>query len=276
MLRFGRAVHRRLGGYDDAAFAHEPCPACGMNEGVRMRGVVWPELAFEWNLSPAWANWMDQREGLRCVHCGSNLRSRQLAKCLIDIFNNRLDLHANCLQELCQSRAMQALVVAEINAAGNLHPFLSQLPLLRYSEYGSLDHDVPSEDLMNLSYSVDTFDLIVNSDVLEHVPDPRRALQEIHRVLKRDGLFVLTVPVVWSQQHTRCRALINEGKLVHLLPPSHHGSKEAAAEDFLVFNEFGNDFIDLCREAGFLVEKVEDPRNPSLVTLIARKRNQSA
>ena len=155
-----------------------------MNEGVRMRGVVWPELAFEWNLSPAWANWMDQREGLRCVHCGSNLRSRQLAKCLIDIFNNRLDLHANCLQELCQSRAMQALVVAEINAAGNLHPFLSQLPLLRYSEYGSLDHDVPSEDLMNLSYSVDTFDLIVNSDVLEHVPDPRRALQEIHRVLR--------------------------------------------------------------------------------------------
>jgi ubiquinone/menaquinone biosynthesis C-methylase UbiE len=44
-------------------------------------------------------------------------------------------------------------------------------------------------------------DIVTLLDVLEHIPDDRKALHEIHRVLKPGGLLVLTVPAfptLWS------------------------------------------------------------------------------
>lgn len=74
--------------------------------------------------------------------------------------------------------------------------------------------DVNAEDLrhaadlnrgvMNLRYQVDnaldlsfadaTFDLVVSSEVIEHVGQPERMVQEIFRVLKPGGVAVLTFP----------------------------------------------------------------------------------
>ena len=271
LLRIGRAIHRRSPGYSDAQFENEPCPACGASEGMKLRGVLWPNLVLQWRLTPAWANWVDQREGLQCRRCRSNLRSRQLAKTVVDQLNVRLGTHASSLAELCQTTKMQQLTVAEINAAGDLHPFLKQLDKLYYSEYGSKQPGVRSEDLQNLSYPDENFDLILNSDVLEHVPDVERALSEIHRVLKKDGLHVFSVPIIWKQATSRRRAYVEAGQLVHLLPPSHHGAEHDDKNDFLVFHEFGQDFIQLCERIGFSVKLVKDHRNPSLITLITQR-----
>jgi ubiquinone/menaquinone biosynthesis C-methylase UbiE len=46
---------------------------------------------------------------------------------------------------------------------------------------------VPSEDLCALSYADASFDLVVTSDTLEHVPDVDAALREIPRVLHEFG-----------------------------------------------------------------------------------------
>jgi SAM-dependent methyltransferase len=43
------------------------------------------------------------------------------------------------------------------------------------------------------------FDAVFTSQVLEHVFDPDRFLGEIHRVLKTDGLLLLTVPFIWEE-----------------------------------------------------------------------------
>lgn len=270
-LRLGRAIHRRTPGYSDQCFDGEPCPACGSAEGLSMHGVLWSELVLQWKLTPAWANWMDQREGLRCRSCRANLRSRHLAKCIVDAMNARLGTQAKTLAELCESPDMQTQAVAEINAAGNLHPFLERLSGLHYSEYGSTQADVRSEDLLNLSYADERFDLVINSDVLEHVPDIERALSEVRRILKPDGLYIFTVPVNWSQTHTRRRAEIRDGQLVHFLPPSHHGAEQEGKHDFLVFYEYGRDFVQTCERIGFLIELVKDTRNPALVTFVARR-----
>jgi SAM-dependent methyltransferase len=48
----------------------------------------------------------------------------------------------------------------------------------------------------------DTFDVILCTQVLEHVPRPRQALQEFHRVLGPGGLLVATVPFTW-EEHER-------------------------------------------------------------------------
>lgn len=47
-------------------------------------------------------------------------------------------------------------------------------------------------DVENLSFVSECFDIVFCCEVLEHVPDPKRALREMRRVLKTGGALVLT------------------------------------------------------------------------------------
>jgi SAM-dependent methyltransferase len=44
-----------------------------------------------------------------------------------------------------------------------------------------------------------SFDAILCSQVLEHVPEPLAALREFHRVLRRGGRLIATVPFAWEE-----------------------------------------------------------------------------
>lgn len=49
-------------------------------------------------------------------------------------------------------------------------------------------------DAFNLPYHDNTVDLLIMSEVLEHLHDPQRALSELQRVLKKGGKAVISVP----------------------------------------------------------------------------------
>jgi SAM-dependent methyltransferase len=246
------------------------CANCGFRGRPLHKSALWPELVAQWELSPQWAHWMDEREGSRCAWCGSSLRSAGLAGAIVAAVNTRHGTHAKRLRSLFRDPRARSLSIAEINSAGNLHRVLSACPGLRYSEFGSRTPGVPSQDLTALTYKDASFDMVVTSDTLEHVPDIDRALAEIRRVLKPGGAHVFTTPVVWDRP-TRQRARIEGGRVVHLLPPSHHGDPKSDAADFLVFYEFGADFPDRCARAGYELELRRDADNPALVTFIARR-----
>ena len=53
-------------------------------------------------------------------------------------------------------------------------------------------------NIQNIPLKSNSFDFIVSLDVLEHVDDPIIALKEIHRVLKEDGFFIVSVPLETS------------------------------------------------------------------------------
>jgi SAM-dependent methyltransferase len=252
------------------------CHACGFR-AMRIEGsALWPGLIAEWNLTPEWARWIDQREGHRCRQCGANLRSDILAKAIIDAVRSLIGARASSLKALFERSDVQRLRIAEINSAGSLHQFLSKGNNICYSEYDSNKtkvSDIPSEDLAALSYHDSTFDLVVTSETLEHVPDIDVALTEIYRVLKPNGLHVFTVPIVWSKSETRQRACIKQGQLVHMLPPSFHGSAEN--RDFLVFYEFGSDFVERLAGLGFAVKMVNDKANPATNAFITQKRRSA-
>ena len=50
-------------------------------------------------------------------------------------------------------------------------------------------------DITNITFDDETFDLIMCTHVLEHIPDDRKAMSELYRVLKKGGIALLNVPV---------------------------------------------------------------------------------
>ena len=63
-------------------------------------------------------------------------------------------------------------------------------------------------DGTRLPFPDDTFDRIICSEVLEHIPDDDAALAELHRVLKPGGMLAATVPT-WFPEKV-CWALSDE------------------------------------------------------------------
>jgi len=51
-------------------------------------------------------------------------------------------------------------------------------------------------DIISLPFSDESFDAIISTDVLEHIPDAQKAVEELHRVLKPGGkaFFVIADP----------------------------------------------------------------------------------
>jgi len=48
-------------------------------------------------------------------------------------------------------------------------------------------------------FQENTFDTVLSNQVLEHVFNPDEFLSEVHRVLKSQGILLLTVPFVWDE-----------------------------------------------------------------------------
>lgn len=60
-------------------------------------------------------------------------------------------------------------------------------------------------DFHSLPISSESFDLVTCIDVVEHLKDDRRALQELHRILRPTGRLVLSVPAfqaLWGDHDT--------------------------------------------------------------------------
>lgn len=54
------------------------------------------------------------------------------------------------------------------------------------------------DDLRCIERKDNTFDNIFCSQVLEHVDDYDKAISEMHRVLKHNGILIITVPFAWQ------------------------------------------------------------------------------
>lgn len=88
------------------------------------------------------------------------------------------------------------------------------------------------EDLQTLSFADDSVDFVSSFHVLEHVPDDRLALSELHRVLRPDGMMVLCVPITFPRRETL-----------------EFGGPHPLLNDH--YRDYGEDFPERLVEAGF-------------------------
>lgn len=249
------------------------CLVCGSRS---RRGRPWMlarGLVDSWRIDSRWKRMIERREGLGCSVCGAVSRYRYLAWVVMKEFG-ALDLGYRSFSDYADSVNFKQLRVAEINGCGALHPYLDRNPCLAYSEYGSADPAIPSENLLGLSYPDSEFDLVLTTDTLEHVPDLSAALAEIERVLKPGGRHIFTVPVVWDGRKTLQRAALDGEEVVHLQPPSYHGVWSEQNPDRLVFHEFGDDALDYLRSPATDTTVRQHRANPSISVFVAVKTTE--
>lgn len=98
------------------------------------------------------------------------------------------------------------------------------------------------ENLEKLTFSDNSFDLVITQDVFEHVFQPDRAALEIMRVLKPAGAHVFTTPKYPGLRNSRRRAKIDTtGKIKHLIEPVYHGNPIGDGRSLVTW-DYGDDF----------------------------------
>lgn len=223
------------------------CDTCGGFGPWQYEPIITDELARVWKLNKNQQESMSKRESMKCVYCGCSYRLRLLARAINYWVYRNLE---KSLQEnmTAYTKVTKTIVVGEINSCGVLHETLKGFDNLHYSEYTPLKSSgISYEDIQNLTYESNLFDVVLTSDVLEHVPDTVKSLREVYRVLKPGGAFILTIPSVHGRQ-SKVKASVKDGKIVQLDTASFHG---AGQEDYLVWHEFGDDFLSITESVGF-------------------------
>ncbi|WP_205502744.1 class I SAM-dependent methyltransferase [Rufibacter psychrotolerans] len=100
-------------------------------------------------------------------------------------------------------------------------------------------------DIQALPYAPATFDLILCSHVLAHVPDDRQALRELRRVLKPGGTLLLQ-----ARLHPRATTL----EVPQAVTPQQRLQAFGQADRY---RNYGQDFAHRVAEEGFAVQAVE-------------------
>lgn len=255
----------------DKPVVEEPagfCDACGGFGPFQFSPIITDKLAGEWSLDKKEQRAFSSRESMFCAFCGCSYRLRALAKAIV------IETSKNpkqSLEQLIAKTGLQEFSIAEINSAGVLHDILRHSQRLTYSEYCPIDESVEHQDLHKLTYKASSFDIVLTSDTFEHVPDYEKALAEIHRVLKEGGKHIFTVPMR-TDKKTKNRTTLHNSKPKYIEKKSYHGSGEP---DYLVWNEFGGDFVTILEKIGFSVQlyfqntmRLEDPS----CVIVAEKR----
>jgi SAM-dependent methyltransferase len=185
------------------------CPVCG----------EWSRSFHEFGIVP--------RKDALCGRCGALERHRLLwlfVQHKTDLFDGRTKtmLHVApepCLQSRFRGRLGDMYLTADLSNPGAMVKM----------------------DITDIRYPDGSFDVIYCSHVLEHVPDDRRAMSELHRVLKEDGWAIILVPIT-AERTYEDPSVVDPDDRLRVFGQRDH------------VRRYGSDYVDRLRDAGFNVE----------------------
>jgi SAM-dependent methyltransferase len=247
-------------------------------QGVR---AAWRKMA---TVAPAYLGGIDQWRLRRCRCCervtvfvAHRNGSPEFRACLFCSSNERYELLAAEIRERYGKR-LPEMDVLELDPKSPLKPLLSRARSYTrtfYEEGGSAETQDGAicEDITNLRFEADSLDLIISSDVLEHVPRLEKALSETARVLRLNGAHIFTVP---PRAATRKRAEIVDGRIVHIEPPDFH-LDPLSPEGILAFWDIGPDLASIFPTQSLDIGIVRGPEGDSgRLVWLAEKSSVSA
>ena len=97
-------------------------------------------------------------------------------------------------------------------------------------------------DITNIPYNDGKFDIIICNHVIEHIPDEKKALAELKRVLSSNGTAFISAPVAWHMDVTSENLDFTPEERL-----KHYGMAEHV-------RLYGKDYLDRLRAGGFNVE----------------------
>lgn len=126
--------------------------------------------------------------------------------------------------------------------------FFKFLKSLNNDNYITFDLNSPiadvKGDICKMPFDDNFFDLILCNHVLEHVEDDKKAMQELYRVLNKNGTAILQVPIDYSKEITYEDVNVKTKK---------ERMKKFGQYDHVRI--YGNDYFDKLKKTGFKVEK---------------------
>lgn len=172
---------------------------------------------------------LDGRPDARCPVCGALERHRLAA-----LFWRRCT-------DLFSGAPYRALHIAPEAA---LQPLFRSTRELRYITSDLFAADVSFRtDLTSIAIQSNAIDVLYCSHVLEHVPDDRRAMREMARVLKEEGWAVLQVPIT-AERTFEDPTISDPADRLRIFGQDDH------------VRRYGPDVADRLRDAGLLVETI--------------------
>ena len=132
---------------------------------------------------------------------------------------------------------------------------LSQFkPQLPFGEI--LSSGVTNQNLESLTFPDSSVDMVITSDVMEHVRLDDKAHREIHRVLRLGGAYIFTVPHDRNMDASLIRVQVTDpddpSKDIPLLDPEYHGDANSdGGRGSLSYRVYGRDLDDALTKIGF-------------------------
>ena len=120
-------------------------------------------------------------ENCICPNCGSTSRERLVIAMIGPYLEKKemMVLHVAPEEKVFTFMKGKCRLIT-----GDLHPGF----------YRHLDRNVIRLDLMQLPFETESFDIVIANHVMEHIPDDRKAMSELFRVLRPGGVAVMQVP----------------------------------------------------------------------------------
>jgi polysaccharide pyruvyl transferase CsaB len=222
------------------------------------------------------------RESLVCPECGTTSRYRSIARGILRAIRELTGVEAANIAELATMHAKPALKIYDTQApfyfAAGAYPIPDLLARCQWLDVRTslyrpqqrlgkkLGPKITNQNLEALKFPDNRFDIVVTSDVMEHVRLDFRAHQEIRRVLKPGGVYLFTVPHLRDRRETFYRVAVvdpaDPAKDIFLTEKEYHGDANADDGRALSYRAYGTDLDETLQRLGFAVDycKTDFPR----------------
>jgi len=196
------------------------------------------------------------REDCTCRACKSFNRQRQVSSVLVSSVLNKNPFFSSLKSFIPRND----LSIYYTESKGPIHNSLYKMKNYVCSEYfgeeyksGDFVDGILHQDLQELSFADNSFDVVISSEVFEHIPDTYRAFKEVNRVLKPGGRHIFTIPFDARGFIDIIKAVRDEkGNIQYLTEPEYHDDPIRPEGGVLVYQIFSLEMLVKLSRIGFV------------------------